>query len=78
MTPNTAPNTASTGSGEAVQSAYLIAAGLYSENHSFLCSATSQEGTNLSFLATKERSIHLSDQFTLTTFKHRKFPCDLC
>lgn len=37
-----------------------------------------QEGTNLSFLAAKERSIHLSDQFILTTFKHRKFPCDLC
>ena len=36
MTPNTAPNTASTGSGEAVQSVYLIAAGLYRENHSFL------------------------------------------
>lgn len=35
MTPNTAPNTASTGSGEAVQSVYLIAAGLYSENHFF-------------------------------------------
>lgn len=36
MTPNTAPKTASMGSGEAVESVYLIAAGLYSENHSCL------------------------------------------
>lgn len=37
----------------------------------FCCSATSQEGTNRYFLATKERSIHLSDQFSLTTFTYR-------
>lgn len=42
------------------------------------CSAPSQEGTDLSFLATYERSICLPDQFSLTTFKHIRLPCDLC